>query len=179
MNTELMPKRLELLSELVPQTEVIALLAVPNNPIAESIIRDMHDVARAKGVQLQSLNANTESEIDAAFAFLVQLHAGALLVGTDPYFYSRRDQLVALASHHAVPTIYFSREFAAAGGLISCGPSFTNVYRQVGIYVGRILNGTKPADLPVPAADDIRASRPSQDRQGARLNGAAIDPRPR
>ena len=146
---ELTPKRLELLSELVPQAKVIALLVNPNSPTTERIIGDMQEAARAKGVQLHILKAGTESEIDAAFATLVQLHAGALVVGTDPFFYSRREQLVALASRHAVPAIYEWREFAAAGGLISYGPSFTAIYRQAGVYAGKILKGAKPADLPV------------------------------
>ena len=106
LGAELMPKRLELLSELVPQARVIALLVNPNNPNAERIIRDVQEAARAKGVQLPILKAGTESEIDAAFATLVQLHAGALVVGADPFFDSRREQLVALASRHAVPAIY-------------------------------------------------------------------------
>ena len=104
--TELNPKRLELLSELVPQARVIALLVNPNNPLAERVMRDVQEAARAKGVQLHILKAGTESEIDAAFATLVQLHAGALLVGSDPFFFSRREQLVALAARHAVPAIY-------------------------------------------------------------------------
>ena len=144
-----MPKRLELLSELVPQARVIALLVNPNNPNTERIIGDVQEAARAKGVQLPILKAGTESEIDAAFATLVQLQAGALVVGADPFFNSRREQLVALASRHAVPAIYQWREFAASGGLISYGPSLTAVYRQVGIYAGKILKGAKPADLPV------------------------------
>ena len=146
---ELTPKRLELLSELVPQARVIALLVNPNNPNAERIIRDVQEAARAKGVQLHILKASTESEIDAAFASLVQLHAGALVVGADPFFNSRREQIVALASRHAVPAIYAWREFAAAGGLISYGASLTAAFRQVGIYAGKILKGAKPADLPV------------------------------
>jgi putative ABC transport system substrate-binding protein len=100
-------------------------------------------------VQFHILKADTESEIDIAFAILVQQHAGALVIGADPFFYSRREQLVALAARHAAPAIYFQREFAAAGGLISYGPSVTAVYRQTGVYVGKILNGAKPADLPV------------------------------
>ena len=144
-----MPKRLELLSELVPRAGVIALLVNPNNANAEPIIRDVQEAARTKGLQLQILKAATEGEIDAAFATLVQLHAGALVVGADPFFTSRGDQLVALAARHAVPAIYFGREFAAAGGLISYGPSLAAAYRQVGIYVGKVLNGAKPADLPV------------------------------
>jgi putative tryptophan/tyrosine transport system substrate-binding protein len=149
MAAELMPKRLELLSELVPQASVVALLVNPNNAITERMIRDVQEAARAKGVQLHILKAGTESDIDAAFASLVQLQAGALLVGNDPLFFSRREQLLALASRHAVPAIYAWREFAAAGGLISYGTSLSAVYRQVGIYAGRILKGAKPTDLPV------------------------------
>jgi putative ABC transport system substrate-binding protein len=149
LNVELTPKRLELISELVPQAGVIALLVNPNNPNTERTIRDMEEAARAKGVQLNILKAGTESEIDAAFASLVQLPAGALVVVGDPLFINRREQLVALASRHAVPTIYAFREYAAAGGLISYGTSFTAAYRQLGIYAGKILKGAKPADLPV------------------------------
>jgi putative tryptophan/tyrosine transport system substrate-binding protein len=149
LNVELMPKRLELISELVPQAGVIALLVNPNNPNTERTIRDMEEAARAKGVQLDILKAGTESEIDAAFASLVQLPAGALVVVGDPLFINRREQLVALASRHAVPAIYALREYAAAGGLISYGTSFTAAYRQLGTYAGKILQGAKPADLPV------------------------------
>ena len=147
--TELAPKRLELLSELVPQARVIALLVNPHNTAHEGVARDVQEAARTKGVQLPILNAATEREIDAAFASLVQLHAGALLIGSDPFFFARREQLLALESRHAVPAIYWRREFAASGGLISYGPSFPAMYRQAGIYAGRILKGAKPADLPV------------------------------
>jgi putative tryptophan/tyrosine transport system substrate-binding protein len=149
MGTELMAKRLELLSELVPRAGVFALLVNPNYPQAERIMRDVQEAGRAKGVQLHILKAGTESEIDAAFATLVQLQAAALLVGADVFFTIRREQLVALASRHAVPAIYYSREFAAAGGLISYGASTPAANRQVGIYAGKILKGAKPADLPV------------------------------
>jgi putative ABC transport system substrate-binding protein len=149
MATELMPKRLELLSELVPQAGVIALLVNPNNASSEPQMRDVQEAARAKRVQLRILKASTESEIDAAIATLVQLQAGALVVGIDLFFNSRRAQLVALAARHAVPAIYEFREFAAAGGLISYGPSLTAIYRQVGSYAGKILKGAKPTDLPV------------------------------
>jgi putative ABC transport system substrate-binding protein len=149
INVELMPKRLELLAELVPQAGVIALLLNPNNANTERSIRDVEEAARAKGVQLIILKAGTENEIDAAFASLVQLHAGALLVQTDPFFNDRRDQIVALASRHAVPAIYGLREFAASGGLISYGASFTAAFHLVGVYAGKILAGAKPADLPV------------------------------
>ena len=149
MSLELNPKRLELLSELVPQARVIALLVNPHNPQTEGVIRDVQDASRAKGVQLQILRAGTESEIDDAFAALVQLHAGALVVMGDAFFFSWREQLVALAARHAVPAIYDVHEYAAAGGLISYGPSLTGLWRQVGIYAGKILEGAKPADLPV------------------------------
>jgi putative ABC transport system substrate-binding protein len=147
--TELMPKRLELISELVPQARVIALLVNPNNTNAEPMIRDVQEAGRAKGVQLAILKAGSESELDAAFAALVQSQTGALVVGADALFFSGRDQLVALASRHAVPAIYDAREYAAAGGLISYGASLTGTYRQAGIYAGRTLKGEKPADLPV------------------------------
>jgi putative tryptophan/tyrosine transport system substrate-binding protein len=149
LTIELMPKRLELLSELAPQAGVIALLVNPNSPLTEPLIRDAQEAARAKGVGLHILKAGTENEIDAAFATLVQLQAGALAVVPDAFFGSRRDQLVALAARHAVPAIYPYPELVAAGGLISYGPSFTAAFRQVGIYAGKILNGAKPADLPV------------------------------
>ncbi len=146
---ELNPKRFELLRELVPQANVIALLVNPNNPAIEPIVRDVQEAARASGVQLHILKASTESDIDDAFAALVQRQAGALLVATDPFFMQRREQIVALAARHAVPAIYEFRQFATAGGLISYGTSLTAVNRQVGIYTGRILKGAKPADLPV------------------------------
>ena len=149
ISTDLTPKLFELLSELVPQARAIALLSNPNNPAAERTTREMEEAARAKQVQLHVLKASTESEIDAAFATLVQLHAGALVIGSDSFFYKQRDQLVALASRYAVPAIYGSREFVAAGGPISYGPNLPGIFRQVGIYAGRILNGVKPADLPV------------------------------
>jgi putative ABC transport system substrate-binding protein len=113
------------------------------------MIRDVLEAARTKGVQLPILKARSESEIDAAFASLVQLQAGGLVVGTDPFFASRHEQLLALPARHAVPATYDFREFAAAGGLISYGTSLTAVYRQLGIYSGKILNGAKPVDLPV------------------------------
>jgi putative ABC transport system substrate-binding protein len=149
MGTELVPKRLELLSELVPQAKVIALLVNPNSPNAERMMRDVPEAARARGVTLPILKAATESEIGAAFRTLVQQQVGALLVGDDPFFTSQREQLVALASRHAVPAIYQWREFTVAGGLASYGVSITALYRQVGVYAGRILKGAKPADLPV------------------------------
>ena len=146
---ELTAKRLELLSELVPRAGVIALLMNPNNATAERVIRDVQEAARTKGLQLHVLKASSESEIDTAFASLVQLQAGALVVSADPFLSSRREQLVALASRRAVPSIYAWREFAASGGLISYGPSLISAFRLVGAYAGKILKGAKPADLPV------------------------------
>jgi putative ABC transport system substrate-binding protein len=152
MLAEMMPKRLELLSELVPSARVIALLMNPNNPRTEPTIRDAQEAARLKGVQLAVLKAGTESEIDAAFTTLTQLHAGALVVDSDVFFFGRRDQLVALAARHAVPAIYFSNELAVAGGLISYGPNIRAIFRLLGTYAGKILKGAKPADLPVQQA---------------------------
>jgi putative tryptophan/tyrosine transport system substrate-binding protein len=149
MTVELNPKRLELLSELVPQAKVIALLVNQDNRNTERNIKDVQEAARAKGVRLSILKAGSESEIDAAFGSLVQLRADALVVATDPFLNSRRDQLVALASRHAVPAIYYWREFATVGGLISYGPSLTAGYRHAGVYAGKILKGAAPADLPV------------------------------
>jgi len=149
LGDELTPKRLELLSELVPQARRIALLVNPSNPEAEPLISDTQKAAQAKGVQLHILKVRTESEIDAAFSALAEVQAGALRVGGNPLFDTQREQLVALASRRAVPAIYSEREFAAAGGLISYGTSRTAAYRQAGVYVGRILSGAKPADLPV------------------------------
>jgi putative tryptophan/tyrosine transport system substrate-binding protein len=146
--TELTAKRLELLSELVPRARVIALLVNPNST-AERVIRDVQEAARTKGLQLHILKASSESEIDTAFASLVQLHAGALLVAADPFLSGRLEQLVALASRRAVPSIYAWREFAASGGLASYGPSLTSAFRLVGHYAGKVLKGAKPADLPV------------------------------
>ena len=146
---ELTAKRLELLSELVPRARVIALLVNPNSSTAERVIRDVQEAARTKGLQLHVLKASSETEIDTAFASLVQLHAGALVVGADPFLSSRREQLVALASRHSVPSIYAWREFTDAGGLISYGASLTVAHRLMGVYTGKILKGAKPADLPV------------------------------
>ncbi len=149
MSTELNPKRFGLLSDLVPQAQVIALLVNPNNTTTERTIRDVQGEARAKGVQLHILKAVTEGEIDAAFTTLVEMHAGALVASSDPFFATRRDQLLALAARHAIPTIWDWREFVVAGGLISYGVSLTATSRQFGIYVGKILKGAKPADLPI------------------------------
>jgi putative tryptophan/tyrosine transport system substrate-binding protein len=149
MVTELAPKRFDLLSEMVPQAGVIALLVNPINVQTESVINGTREAARAKAVQLQILKASTEGEIDAAFGTLIQLQARALVVGPDPFLNNRREQLVALAARHTIPAIYEWRESVTAGGLISYGPSLAGMFRQLGIYAGRILKGAKPGDLPV------------------------------
>ena len=147
---ELHTKRLQLLTELIPQAEMIAVLVNPNGfSGSEVAIRDVQEAARANGRSLAILKASTEDEIDAAFAALAPLHASALFVPSDPYFSSRRRQLVGLAASHAVPAIYDWREFADDGGLMSYGPSLTDTFRQAGVYTGRVLAGAKPADLPI------------------------------
>jgi putative tryptophan/tyrosine transport system substrate-binding protein len=148
-STALEGKRLELLHELVPNAAVIAMLVNPTFPGTDSITNDMQIAARALGLKLNVLTASSEHDFDTAIASIVQLRAGALVVGSDPFFMSRSDQLVTLVAHHAVPAIYQFREFAAAGGLMSYGSNLADAYRQVGIYVGRIFKGAKPADLPV------------------------------
>jgi putative ABC transport system substrate-binding protein len=147
--SELMAKRLELLVAAMPGTPAIAMLVNPKNPNAESEAKEIEAAARTSGRALRLLNASTEGDIEVAFESLVQQRLSALLVGTDTFFYGRRDQLVALAASHTIPAIYFEREFVTAGGLMSYGPNFSGEWRQAGIYAGRILKGEKPGDLPV------------------------------
>jgi putative ABC transport system substrate-binding protein len=142
-------KRLGLLRELVPGTEVVALLVNPNTPVGRVQIRDVQEAARGLGQRLVVLDAGTDEKIEAAFAALDPQRVSALLVGADPFFDTRRERLVALASQHRVPAIYQFREYALAGGLMSYGTSIADMYRLVGLYVGRVLKGEKPADLPV------------------------------
>ncbi len=142
-------KRLELLRELVPTPTTVAVFINPTNPSAKFYAQDAEQAAHTLGQQIQILNASSEREIEAAFAALAPLRAGAVLVTTDAFFIGRRQHLVALAARYAVPTIYEYRDFAAAGGLVSYGPSIADAYHQAGIYAGRILKGTHPADLPV------------------------------
>ena len=142
-------KRLELVSEAVLKDTVLALLVNPNNPNAEPDTRDLRAAADALGRQLEVLQAGSEREIEAAFATAVQRKVGALFINIDPFLVSQREQLIALAAHHRIPTIYPFREMVAAGGLMSYGASFPNAWRQAGNYVAKILSGAKPSELPV------------------------------
>jgi len=149
LNVEVGPKRLELLHEAVPAASVVALLINPINPNSERQSKDMQAAARSLGLQLHALHASTERDFDTAFARLVQLRAGALIIGADAFFINQSEQLGALALRHAVPAISFYREFVAAGGMMSYGGDLIDAYRLMGVYGGRILKGEKPADLPV------------------------------
>ena len=146
---ELVAKRLELVRELLPSATRIAVLIRPTGPSSEATLRDIEPAAHVLGLQVQVLNASTPREIDAAFATLVRERLDALFLGADPFFTSRRVQLANLATRHVVPMISATREVPEAGGLISYGANIADGWRQVGVYVGRILRGTKPADLPV------------------------------
>ena len=142
-------KALALIHELVPNATVGGMFVNPNNPNAESVARNARETARSLGVQAHILNAGTVAEIDAAFASIREQRIGMLAFGADPFLLGRREQFVALVARHAVPAIYFAREFVAAGGLMSYGTSISDAYRRAGIYTGKILKGAKPADLPV------------------------------
>jgi putative ABC transport system substrate-binding protein len=149
MAVEMGPKRLDFIRQLVPDANAVAMLIDPNFPTALAEARGVQDAARPLGIQIDVLDARTSSEIDAAFAVLVQQKTRALMVGTDPLLLGQRDQITGLAARHAVPTMYFLREFVQAGGLISYGPDIRRGYRQAGVYAGYILNGANPGDLPV------------------------------
>jgi putative tryptophan/tyrosine transport system substrate-binding protein len=146
---ELIKKRLQLLLELVPKAATVAFLLNPNNPTGEPSTRDAQAVIRSLGLQVQVAPARTERDLDEVFQTLVQQRVDALIVVTDPFFESRRHQLVALAETHAIPAIFQWREDAVAGGLISYGTNIANMYSLAGVYTGKILKGAKPADLPV------------------------------
>src|SRR6266536_2060529 len=150
LDVELGPKRLELLHEVVPKATVVAVLVNPTDPTrAEIIVKDLWTAAHTLGLQLHALNASTDRDLDTAFANLARVQAGGLVIGGEPFFNSRTEQLGALSIRHAVPAIYQFRTFAAAGGLASYGANLTDAYRQAGLYSGRILKGESPADLPV------------------------------
>src|SRR5215471_11250245 len=146
---ELVSKQLGMLRELVPEANRFVALVNPNSVFTESVVKDLQASASALGLPIEILRAGTGREIDAAFATLVQKPGGALLVGPDAVFVNRRAQIVTLVARHALPAIYFASEFAEIGGLISYGPNLVNAYQQTGIYVGRVLKGEKPADMPV------------------------------
>jgi putative ABC transport system substrate-binding protein len=147
--SELAAKRLELLHEFAPKAAVIGVLVNPNYPGSTLEIAAVQEAARGTGLRIHVLNASSERDIDVVSETLAERPVGALLVGADALFVSRREQLVALAKRHSVPSIYDLREYPEAGGLISYGTNLVEVYRQVGVYAGRILRGVKPADLPV------------------------------
>jgi putative ABC transport system substrate-binding protein len=149
LNRQLGPKQLEVLHELLPAAATIGLLVTPIGQYMEARVREMQAAAHILGVQLYVLQASTERDIDSAFAELLQVRAGGLVISANPLFGSRVEQLAALAMRHAVPTISFDREFAAAGGLMSYGGNLNEAWRTLGVYSGRILKGEKPADLPV------------------------------
>jgi putative ABC transport system substrate-binding protein len=144
-----MPKRLELLLELAPRAKIVALLVNPSNPQTRSVIEEVRRAALAKGVELHSLEAASEGEIDQAFTAMDRTHAGALVIQADPFFNAVRGRFVALAAQHSIAAIHENRAYVAEGGLISYGTSLTDVYRQVGVIVGKVLKGAKPAGLPV------------------------------
>ena len=156
LNVEIGAKRLEVLHELVPTATMIAGLVNPTNPvIAETETRDLQAAARTLGLTLHMLHASSEQEIDTAFMTLVQVRAGALVIGTDALFNSRSEQLAVLTLRHEVPAIYQFREFVLSGGLASFGTTVVDTYRPLGVYTGRILKGEKPADLPVQQATKL------------------------
>ena len=155
LDVEIGPKRLELLHDLIPNAAVMALLVNPTTPAAETIVRAVQAAARDHGLKLHVLHATTDRDFDAVFASVAQLRVGALVIGGDPFFTGRSQQLGKLTVAHKVPAIYEFREFAAAGGLISYGTSLGDAYRQVGIYTGRILKGEKVSDLPVQQATKV------------------------
>ena len=155
LNTEVGPKRLEVLKQLVPSANVMAVLINPNSPNSESLAKNMQEAARSLGLRLVILHASTERDFDRAFTNLAEHRVGALVITTDAFFISRAEQLARLTVRHAMPAVFQYRDFVEAGGLMSYGGSFTDSYRQVGVYAGRILKGEKPAELPVQQATKI------------------------
>jgi putative ABC transport system substrate-binding protein len=152
---ELVGKQFELLREMLPRAAVMGLLVNPTSVNAKTQLAAMSVARQAFGLQIVVQNASTERDLETAFATFAQQRTGALVVASDPFFYGRREQLVALAARHALPAIYYDREYVADGGLMSYGPSITDAYRQAGVFTGRILKGDKPGDLPVQQAIKI------------------------
>jgi putative ABC transport system substrate-binding protein len=155
MNVELAPKRLELMREMIPAAKAVGVLVNPDNPNNETLRKEVRTAAGVLGLELQIHVARTVSDIAAAFESLFHQRVGVLVVGTDPFFTTQSRQLAELSLQRAIPTIFQYREFVTAGGLVSYGPSLADVYRQAGIYIGRILKGEKPADLPVPQVTKV------------------------
>jgi ABC-type uncharacterized transport system substrate-binding protein len=147
--SETIPKRLEVLHELIPRAQVVGYLVNPVNPITEGEVKDTAAAARSRGLQLLVHSASAEGAIDEGFVTFMQRRVDALIIGNDTFLSSRKEQIFTRAAQHAIPTIYYEREFAVAGGLLSYGTDFADSYRQAGDYVARILKGMKPADLPV------------------------------
>ena len=174
LSTELAAKRLELLRELVPKAARVAILVNPASADqTEATLQEVEPAARTMGLQIQVFNANTSREIGAAFESMERERPDALFVGPDPFFTARRVQLAHLATRYAVPAIYVGREFAEAGGLMSCGANIADAWRQAGVYTGRILKGTKPADLPVVQASKFELTI---NAETARMLGLTVPP---
>ena len=149
LDGELIAKKIELMHEVVPNSAVIAVLVNPGYPNTDTQITDARAAQTSLGIKIQILQASTLSEIEAAFSKVVELRIGGLVITGDPYFHSEQEQIAALATRYAVPTVHYVREFVAAGGLMSYGADYAEAYRLVGGYTGRIIKGEKPADLPV------------------------------
>jgi putative ABC transport system substrate-binding protein len=156
LTTQLAAKRLEIMREVVPKADVIAMLVNPTNMTNLEQLRDSQEAGRALGLRIHVLEASSASDFDPAFAAITRMRIGALVVGAEAYFHSQRERIVALAMRHAIPTIYEWREFADAGGLMSYGTDLAEGYRLVGVYAGRILKGAKPAELPVMQATKVQ-----------------------
>ena len=173
LSAEVAAKRLELMRELLPKAARVAVLVNPTGPTPEITVRDLQEAARARGMQIQVLEASTSREIDFAFAAVARERPDALFVGTDPFFTSRRVQIAHLASHHSIPAIYAGRQHPEIGGLMSYGSDLEDAIRQGGAYAGRILKGAKPADLPVVQATKFELVI---NAQTARMLGLAVPP---
>jgi ABC-type uncharacterized transport system substrate-binding protein len=173
LNAELTAKRLELLRELIPGAVRVAVLANPDNPASDETLKELEVAARTMGVQIRVLSARTGPEIDAAFATFVRERPDALFVAGEPFFNTRRVQVILLAAFHRIPTTFALRDYAEAGGLMSYGANLRDAYRQVGVYTGRILKGDKPAGLPV-----VRLSKFELviNNQTARMLGITVPP---